>query len=182
LANLNLGAEMADRNNPGQKLSALGVRLRRGETALAALTLSGDSAGGSGNRGSLVLTDRRLYHISGPGAQTQIKSAPLLDVGDAVMARRNRYIAFLLVAGYFLIIGVSYLIATAMAGAFQGIVLVPTLLLGGGFLVMWWYSGGDTVIRMEFGDTQLEGVTGRGQRRETFAFLEKLTEVKEKIA
>lgn len=173
--------EVVDWNNPGEKLSAAGIRLRRGETALAALSLADDSIGeGSGKRGCLVLTDQRMFHISGPGAEAQIKSAPLVDVGDAVLARRHRYLGFLLAAGYFLVIGVSYLIATAVAGAFQGIVLVPTVLLGGGFLAMWWYSGGDTIIRVELGDTQLEGVTGRGQRREASAFLERLTEVKGK--
>ena len=45
---------------------------------------------------------------------------------------------------------------------------------------MWWYTGGDTVIRVELGDTQLEGVTGSGQQREASAFLEQLTEVKGK--
>ena len=45
---------------------------------------------------------------------------------------------------------------------------------------MWWYSGGDSVIRMKLGDAQLEGVINEGQRQEGFAFLEKLTEVKGK--
>ena len=157
-------ARLADRNNPGQKLSAVGVRLRRGETALVALTLSGDGAGGSGSRGCLVLTDQRMFHISGPRAEARIKSAQLPDVGDAVMARRLRYHGFLLSAGYFFVIGIAYFIATSIAGAFQEIVLVPTLLLGGGFLVMWWYSGGDTAIPAELGDTRLEGGIGRRQQ------------------
>ena len=161
---------MADRNNPGEKLLAAGIRLRRGETAVAALTLAQDGTDGSGNRGCLVLTDQRVFHISGPGAEAQIKSSPLLDVGDAVLARQHRYLGFLVVAGHFIVIGVAWLIATAVAGAFQGIVMVPTLLFGGGFLAMWWYFGGDTVTRVELGHTQLEGVTGRGQRREAFAF------------
>ena len=162
---------MADWNNPGEKLSAAGIRLRRGETALAALTFADDRTGvQSGSRGCIELTDQRMLHISGPSAEAQIKSAPLQDVGDAVLARRHRYLGFFLAAGYFLVSGAAYLFATAVAGAFHGIVLVPTLLLGGGFLAMWWYSGGETVIRVELGDTQLEGVTGSGQQREVSAY------------
>ena len=172
---------MADRNIPGEKLSAAGIRLRRGETAVAALTLAEDSTReASGNRACLVLTDQRMFQISGPDAEAQIKSAPLQDVGDAALASGHRDLGFLLAAGYFLVIGVSYFVATALAGAFQGIVLVPTLLLGGGFLAMWWYSDGGTVIRVTLGDTKLEGVIGRRQRREAFAFLEQLLEVKGK--
>ena len=52
----------------------------------------------------------------------------------------------------------------AMSGAFQWIVLVPTLLLGGGFLAMWWFSGGDTANLVESGDTQPDGVTGSRQQ------------------
>ena len=119
-----------------------------------------------------------MVHISGPDAEAQIKPVRLLNVDDAVMARRNRYFGFLLVAGYFLIVGISYFIAMAIAGAFQWIVLVPTLLLGGGFLAMWWYSPGDTDIRVELEDTQLKGMTGRRQQREALTFLEQSTEVK----
>ena len=105
-----------------------------------------------------------MVHISCPDAEAQIKPVRLLNVDDAVIVRRNRYFGFLLVAGYFLITGISYFIAMAMSGAFQWIVLVPTLLLGGGFLVMWWFSGGDAATRVEIGDTRLEGVTGRRQQ------------------
>ena len=119
-----------------------------------------------------------MVNISGPDAEAQIKPVRLLNVDDAVMARRNRHFGFLMVAGYFLIVGISYFIARAIAGAFQWIVLVPTLLLGGGFLVMWWYSPGDTDIRVELEGTQLEGMTGRRQQREALTFLEQSTEVK----
>ena len=111
-----------------------------------------------------MLTDQRMFHMSDPDAEAQIKPVRLLNVDDAVMVRRNRYFGFLLVAGYFLITGISYFIAMAISGAFQWIVLVPTLLLGGGFLAMWWYSGGDTAIRVGLGDTRLEGVIGRRQQ------------------
>ena len=173
---------MANRNNPGEKLSAAGIRLQRGETAVAALALAQESnSEASANRACLVLSDQRIFYIPDASANPQVQSAPLQDVGNAEIAKQPRYHAFLLPAGYFLVIGISYFIATAIAGAFQGIVLVPTLLLGGGFLAMWCYSGGDTVIRVELGDTQLEGLTGRGQRREGTAFLGHLTEAKGKI-
>ena len=169
---------MADPNNPGEKLSTAGIRLRRDETALAALTLAVEGASKvAGNRGCFVLTDQRMFHISGPSAVGKIKTAPLQDVGDAELAKQPRYHVFLLPAGYFLVIGFAYFIATAIAGAFQPIVLVPTLLLGGGFLALWWYSGGDLVLRMKFGDAQLEGVIDGGLQREGFAFLEQLTEI-----
>ena len=83
-----------------------------------------------------------MFHIPGPGAETQIKPARLLNVDDAVMARRNRHFGFLMVAGYFLIVGISYFFARAIAGAFQWIVLVPALLVGGGFLLIGWYFTG----------------------------------------
>lgn len=173
---------MADTSNPGEKLSAVGVRLRQGEAALAALTLAVEGASeGSGNQGCFVLTDQRMFHISGLGAQAQIKSAPLQDVGNAELTKKPRYHVFLLPAGYFLLIGFAYFIATAVAGAFQPIVLVPTLLLGGLFIAMWWYSGGNPVIRVKLGDAQLEvGIDG-GQRREGFGFLDQLAKVKGKI-
>lgn len=170
---------MADPNDFGEKLSAAGIRLRRGETAQAALTLKENSAGeGPGNQSCLVLTDQRLFHISSPGAEAQIKSTQLLDIGDATLATRDRYPAFLIAACFFLVIGVAYLTATAVAGSFQGIVLVPTLLFGGGFLAMWWYSGGDPVIRVKLGDAQFESVIAKGHRQEGLTFLERLTEIK----
>ena len=125
---------MADWNNPREKLSAAGIRLRRGETALAALTFADDRTGvQSGSRGCIELTDQRMLHISGPSAEAQIKSAPLQDEGDAVLARPHRYLGFFPAAGYlliyyFLVYGASYLIATSVAGDFHGSVLVPTLL------------------------------------------------------
>ena len=120
---------MADWSNPREKLSAAGIRLRRGETALAALTFADDrTSGRSGIHGWIVLTDQRMLHISGPSAEAQIKSTPLQDVGDAVLARQQRYLGFFPAAGYFLIYGASYLIATAVAGDFHGSGLVPTLL------------------------------------------------------
>ena len=180
--NRRVQAEVAAPNGPGEKLLAAGIHLRRGETALAALTLAEDGTSVRlGNRGCLVLTDQRLFHKSGTGDDAQIKSTPLQNVGDAVLTMRRRYLGFLLAAGYFLFVGFSYLILTAVGGAFQGIVLVPTLILGGGFLAMWWYSGGETVIRVEMGDTQLEGVTGGEQQPEALAFLEQLTMLKENV-
>ena len=95
---------MADWSNPREKLSAAGIRLRRGETALAALTLvEGGTGERSGNRGCLVLTDQRMFHISGPGADSRVKSAQLLDVGDAVLARQHSYLGFFPAASYLLI-------------------------------------------------------------------------------
>ena len=172
---------MADPSNPGEKLSALGIRLRRGETALTALTLAENSSDGRpGKQGCLVLTNQRMFHISGPGPsdKAQVNSALMRDVGDAVLENQPRYHGFLFPAGFFLVIGFAYFIATAVAGAFQPIVLVPTLLLGGGFLALWWYSGGDPVIRVRLGDALLEVLIDEGQRQEGFALLEKLTEVK----
>ena len=174
---------MADQNISREKRSAAGIRLRRSENAVAALSLAEDSAGERpGNAAYFVLTDQRMFHISGPGATAQIKSTPLQDVGEALLARRHRYFGFLLAAGFFLVTGVSYLLFTAVAGAFQGIVLVPTLIFGGGFLAIWWYSGGGTVLRVEMGDTQLECVTSKEQQREALAFLEQLNNVKGKRA
>ena len=54
--------------------------------------------------------------------------------------KQPRYWGFLLAAGYILAMGISYLVFVAISGAFQGIVLAPTLLLGVGFIAMWWYS------------------------------------------
>ena len=169
---------MQDRTQAAETLLAAGIQLRPGETAQSVLMF------GAGKRtpeeGCLLLTNQRIFHILGARANAQVRSAPLQDVGTAEVAKQPRYHAFLLAAGYIYVIGISYVVAMSVAGAFQGIVLVPTLLFGGGFLAMWWYSGGDTVIRVELGDTQLEGVTARGQRREAFAFLEQLAEVKGK--
>ena len=167
---------MEDLSNPGEILSAAGIRLRRGETALAALSLVEDST--SGNQGAFVLTGQRMFHISGPGSEAQIKSAPLEDIGDSELVTRDRYPAFLIAASFFFVIGAAYLTATAVAGSFQGIVLVPTLLFGGGFLAIWWYSGGDPIIRVKLGDAEFEGAIGRGHRLEDLTFLERLTEIK----
>ena len=65
----------------------------------------------------------------------------------------------------------------AIAGAFQGIVLVPTLLFGGGFFAVWWYSGGETLIRVDLGDTQLEGLVGSKGQREASDFVDSLLEL-----
>ena len=167
---------MADPNNSGEKLSAAGIRLRRGETAQAALTLTENSAGeGPGNQDCLVLTDKRLFHISGLG--DQIKSASLQDITDPELAKKPRYHVFLLPAGYFLVMGFAYFIAVALAGAFQPIVLVPTLLLGGLFIAMWWTSGGDSVIRMKFGDAQLEESVGSEEQKDASNFVDRLFEL-----
>ena len=177
-ANRGVQPEAADPNGPGEKLLAAGIHLRRGETALAALTLAEDGTGVRlGNRGCLVLTDQRIFHISGIGAEAQIKSVALVDVGYAVLAMRHRYLGFLLAASYFLVVGVSFFIATAVAGASQGIVLAPTLLLGGGFLAMWWYSGGQTVIRLDLGDAQLEELVGSKDQKEASGFVASLLEL-----
>jgi hypothetical protein len=170
-----------DRKTTEKILSAAGVRLRRDETALAALTLEGNGAGeGPGKQGCLVLTGQRVFHISGPSANAQVKSALLQDVCDAELVKQPRYHVFLLPAGFFLVIGFAYFIAVTMAGAFQPIVLVPTLLFGGGFIALWWYSRGNPVIRVQFGDTPLEHEIGAGQMADGAAFLDQLAEIKEK--
>ena len=40
------------------------------------------------------------------------------------------------------------------------------LIMGGLPLVGWWYSGGDTMVRVTTGDTQLEGVLSSDRQRE----------------
>ena len=172
---------MVQHNTAEHILSATGNRLRRGETAQSYLMLvAGSKEQRTSNESWFVLTNQRLFHIPGAGTEAQIQSASLENVGTAEVAKRPRYHGFLLPAGYFFVIGVSFLIATAVAGAFQGIVLVPTLLLGGGFLAIWWYSGGETVIRVELGDTQLEGLVGSAGQREASDFVDSLLELQGK--
>ena len=67
----------------------------------------------------------------------------MMDDQDAVaIARQPRYWGFLIAAAYFLVVGIAYLAASVIfSGVFQGIVLVPLLLFGGGFVALWWYSG-----------------------------------------
>ena len=52
------------------------------------------------------------------------------------------------------------------SGAFSGAVLGAVLIMGGLPLVGWWYSGGDTMVRVTTGDTQLEGVLSSDRQRE----------------
>ena len=128
---------MRDQNQAAETLSAVGIRLRRGETALTALTLAEDSTGeGSGNRGCLVLTDQRIFHISGGGAQPTVQSALLRDVAAAGVEKQSRYMGFSLAAGFVFIIGIPFEVALAVSGAFSGTVLGAVLLLAGGFLVL----------------------------------------------
>ncbi|MFQ6028846.1 MAG: hypothetical protein ACE5Q6_15290 [Dehalococcoidia bacterium] len=171
---------MEEQNTAGKVLSASSIQLRRGETAHSVLMFEVRSKGErTPEEGCLVLTNQRIFHILGAGANAQVKSAPLQDVGTAEVVKQPRYHGSLLAAGYFFVIGIAYLIATFVAGSFQGIVLVPTLVLGGGFLALWWYSGGGTVIRLELGDTQLEGVMSSGRQREESEFLDALDMLKE---
>ena len=44
--------------------------------------------------------------------------------------------------------------------------LGAVLIMGGLPLVGWWYSGGDTMVRVTTGDTQLEGVLSSDRQRE----------------
>jgi len=167
-----------DRNQAAETLSAVGMRLRRRETAQSVLMFGARSKGErTPEEGCLVLTNQRIFHILGAGANAQVQSAPLQDAGTAEVAMQPRYPAFLLATGYFFVIGISYLIATAVAGSFQGIVLVPVLLFGGGFLAMWWYSGGDTVIRVELGETQIEVVVASKRQKEASDFVDSLLEL-----
>lgn len=128
---------MEGRDNMGEVLSAGGIRLRWDEIALMALTLTEDSAGeGPSNRGWLPFTERRMFHIFGPGVEAQIKSYPSQDANNAVLKKQTRYHVFLFSAMYFFVVGFPYLIDTAVAAASQGIVLVLTLMFGGRFLVI----------------------------------------------
>ena len=52
------------------------------------------------------------------------------------------------------------------SGAFSGAVLGAVLIMGGLPLVGWWYSGGDTMVRVTTGDTQLEGLLSSDRQRE----------------
>ena len=64
------------------------------------------------------------------------------DQDNPESVKQPRYWGFLVAAVYVLVMGIGYIAFGALvSGIFQGIVLVPTLLFGGGFLAMWWYSG-----------------------------------------
>ena len=58
-------------------------------------------------------------------------------------------------------------------------ILGAVLVLGGVALAGWWYSGGDTIIRVKLGDTQLEGLVGSKEQREASDFVDSLLELTE---
>ena len=66
----------------------------------------------------------------------------MMDDSDN-LAKQPRYLGFLLAAVYVFAVGVAYIVFSALFGVFQAIIPIATVLLGGGFLAMWWYSGPD---------------------------------------
>ena len=62
------------------------------------------------------------------------------------LARRTRDWDFLMAAAHVLGVGIVYfVVGKLLSGAFvfQGIVVVTILLMSGGLLALWWYSGTD---------------------------------------
>ena len=169
---------MAEQSEAGQILSAMGIRLQRGERVRSLLALGTDNKERQPPKeGCFVLTDQRIIHIPGGVAEPRMRSAPLRDVAAAEVEKQSRYIGFLLAAGFVFIIGIPFEVALAVSGAFSGALLGAVLLLGGGFLAGWWYSGGDTMVRVKMADTQLEGVVSSDRQREASDFVDSLLEL-----
>ena len=169
---------MQNQTQAAETLLAANIRLRRGETAQSVLMFGARSKGErTPERSCLVLTNQRIFHILGSGANVQVQSAPLQDVGTAEVEKQSRYAGFLLSAGFVFVIGIPFEVALAVSGAFSATVLGAVLFLGGGFLAMWWYSG-NTVIRVELGDTQLERLVSSKRQMEASEFVDSLLELK----
>jgi len=168
---------MQDRTQAAQNLSAVNIRLRRGETAQSVLMFgAGSKWERTAEEGCLVLTNQRIFHITGGAAGPRVQSAPLRDVVAAEVEKQSRYAGLLLAAGFVLIIGIPYEVALAVSGAFSGAVLGAVLFMGGLPLAGWWYSGGDTMVRVTTGDTQLEGPVGSKRQKEASDFVDSLLE------
>ena len=164
---------MGEQSQSGQFLSAMRIHLQRGEIVQSLLLLGTNSKEGQPpNESCFVLTDQRILHVADGGAEPGVQSVPLREVAAAEVAKHPRYIGFLLAAGFVFMIGIPFAFALAVYGAFSGAVLGGVLLLGGGFLAVWWYSGGNTMLRVTTRDKQLEGLVGSKRRREADDFVD----------
>ena len=155
---------MEEQSQSGQILSAVGVRLHRGEKVRSLLALgTGSDEGQPPKEGCFVLTDQRLLHIPAGAAQSTLQSVPLRDVAAARVEKGSRYLGFLVAAGFAFIIGIPFLAALSLSGAFSGAVLGAVLVTGGLPLAGWWYSGGDTIVRVITGGHSTRGRTYQRQ-------------------
>ncbi|MFQ6030588.1 MAG: hypothetical protein ACE5Q6_24210 [Dehalococcoidia bacterium] len=139
---------------------------------------TGSDEGQLPKEGCFVLTDQRILHIPGGAAEPRVQSALLRDVAAAEVEKQSRYMGLLLAAGFVFIIGIPFEVALTVPGAFSGAVSGAVLLLGGSFLAGWWYSGGDTIVRVTTGNTQFEGLVASKRQREASDFVDSLLELR----
>ena len=155
----------------------MGIRVERGEGAFA--VSAGDrQQRGTISQGSLFCAHhQRILHMPIGGAQRTMQLAPLRDVAVAKVGKQVRYSGFLLAVGFVFVTGISFEFALSVSGAFSRAVSAAVLLPGGGFLAAWWYSGGDTMVRITTGDTPFEGLAAGKREREATGFVNRLIEL-----
>ena len=118
-------------------LKSAGIELQAAETIHSSLI-------DSKSREGFVLSSARLFHLGREKRRTTVNWVPLRDTSNAglsVMPRDKSYF----------VLGVSSVPIAIVVAVIFPLILVIGVVLAVGFLVAWWWSGGNAVISVQMG-------------------------------